>query len=108
MTQRFRVLPEAILTGHKAANGHNLLIDTMQVARIKPVTFQLREGLPNHFPPKSFAASFGDEVRRSEDITVGARSPSGGGQAGIVEENDASDIPLNVRHENVKSGNELS
>lgn len=54
-----RVLLKGIfLTGCKAANGHSLLIDTLQVVRIKPVTFQLQESLSNHvasIPAKSFA-----------------------------------------------------
>lgn len=52
------MLLKGILTGHTAANRQNLLIDTLPVARIKPVTFQLWEGLSNHLAsvtPESFA-----------------------------------------------------
>lgn len=58
LKQLTEVLLKGILTGHTSANRRNLLIDTLPVARIKPVTFQLREGLSNHLasiPPKSFA-----------------------------------------------------
>lgn len=52
------MLLKDILTGHAAANRQNLLIDTLPVVRIKPVTFQLWEGLSNHlasYSPESFA-----------------------------------------------------
>lgn len=38
-TQRFRTALKGVLTGHRAANGQNLLIDTSLVARMKHVTF---------------------------------------------------------------------